>query len=162
MIRIRNTSEADFNELLELFKEFSLFEKMAEKMENCFDRMVSEREFIHGFVAENEIGQIVGYVTYFYCYYTWVGKSMYIDDLFVKQNYRKNGIGTLLMRSVIDYAKESGCHKLRWQVSNWNQPAIDFYKKLGFEVVSEVFASKKTGAPYARMERRDWKWIKNI
>jgi len=52
--------------------------------------------------------------------------------------------------------------KLKMYFIDTRISAIDFYKKLGFEVVSEVFASKKTGAPYARMERRDWKWIKNI
>lgn len=54
-----------------------------------------------------------------------------MDDLYVKPEFRINGIGTKLINKVIEFAKDSKCHKLRWQVSKWNKPAIDFYKKIG-------------------------------
>lgn len=59
---------------------------------------------------------------------------MYMDDLYVKQDFRGLGVGTMLIEKVISYAKETKCNKLRWQVSNWNKPAIDFYKKMGAEI----------------------------
>ena len=93
--------------------------------------METESEFIHGFVVVNESAAIIGYVTYFYAYYTWIGKSMYMDDLYVKQDYRGKGIGTKLINKVIEKAKTDKCNKLRWQVAEWNKPAIDFYKNLG-------------------------------
>jgi GNAT superfamily N-acetyltransferase len=134
MITIRNAGKEDFAQLIELFREFATFERMPEKMTNSVERMVVEKELFHSFVAETMDGQIVGYATYFFSYHTWIGKSLYIDDLFVKEEYRGKGIGTSLMKRTIDYAKESGCHKMRWQVSNWNSPAINFYKSLGAQI----------------------------
>jgi GNAT superfamily N-acetyltransferase len=54
-----------------------------------------------------------------------------MDDLYVKPAYRGKGIGKRLLNQVIDFAKQTGCHKLHWQVSSWNQPAIEFYQSLG-------------------------------
>lgn len=131
---IRSAEETDFVQIVRLFEEFAAFEKLPQKMTNSVNRMIDEKEFFHCFVAETSDGEIIGYVTYFFCYYTWTGKSLYMDDLYVKQAYRGKGIGSKLMDKVIRFAKESGCHKLRWQVSNWNTPAIRFYKKLGADV----------------------------
>ena len=60
-----------------------------------------------------------------------------MDDLYVQSDYRGSGIGTKFIKKVINFAKESSCHKLRWQVSNWNTPAVDFYKSLGAEITNE-------------------------
>ncbi len=130
-ITIRSSVESDFPQLIDLFKEFATFEKLPEKMINSVDRMIREKDFFNCFVAETSDQKIVGYVTWFFCYYTWIGKSLYMDDLYVKPEYRATGIGTRLIKKVIGFAKSSQCHKLRWQVSGWNTPAIDFYKKLG-------------------------------
>ena len=54
-----------------------------------------------------------------------------MDDLYVKESYRGKGIGSMLIQKVIEYAQSAQCHKLRWQVSDWNAPAIRFYKSLG-------------------------------
>ncbi len=131
---IREIREDDFPTLIQLFNEFALFEKLPDKMQNSVERMISEKAYFHGFVAVSELDEIVGYVTYFYAYYTWVGKSMYLDDLYVLQKYRGSGIGTRLIHTIIDLAKSNGCHRLRWQVSGWNHPAIGFYENLGATV----------------------------
>lgn len=94
----------------------------------------TESDYIYGFVVLNEKTEIIGYVTYFYAYYTWIGKSMYMDDLYVKLDYRGRGLGTKLIKKVIEKAKSDKCNKLRWQVSEWNHSAIDFYKNLGATV----------------------------
>jgi len=133
-INIRVAEETDFAQIVELFKELSVFEKLPEKMVNSVERMMEEKAFFHCYVAETEGRMIVGYATHFFCYYTWIGKSLYMDDLYVKPDFRGKGIGTLLIQKVIDYAKETKCHKLRWQVSTWNNPAIEFYKSLGAEI----------------------------
>lgn len=130
-ITIRSVAETDFGQLVDLFREFATFEKVPERMKNSVDQMLEEKDFFHCFVAETDSKQIVGYVTYFHCYYTWIGKSLYMDDLYVKPSFRGSGIGTKLIKQVIAFAKDSGCHKLRWQVSEWNKPAIDFYQNLG-------------------------------
>lgn len=135
MITIRQVEESDFYQINDLFREFAEFEKLPEKMTNTVERMLNEKEFFHCFVAEEKAsGRIVGYATYFFCYYTWIGKALYMDDLYVKSDFRGKGLGTLLINRIINYAKETNCHKLRWQVSDWNKPAIDFYRNLGVEI----------------------------
>lgn len=130
-ITIRPVDIADFPQIVDLFKEFALFEKLPEKMLNSVDRMTAEKEFFHCFVAETADKKIIGYASYFFGYYTWIGKSLYMDDLYVKPEYRGMQVGTRLIQEVIALAKTSDCHKLRWQVSQWNKPAIEFYRKLG-------------------------------
>lgn len=131
---IRSANEGDFQQIVELFRDFAVFEKVPEKMTNSVEKMLKEKEFFHCFVAETADKRIVGYATYFFAYYTWIGKSLYMDDLYVTPEYRSKGIGTLLINSVINFAKQSDCHKLRWQVSEWNKPAIEFYKSLGASI----------------------------
>jgi GNAT superfamily N-acetyltransferase len=132
--KIRTAEEKDFEKIVELFREFALFEKLPHKMVNSVERMNSEKELFNCFIAETTDDQIVGYATYFFSYHTWIGKCLYMDDLYVKESFRKIGIGKNLINSVIVFAKESKCHKLRWQVSNWNKNAQDFYKRLGAEI----------------------------
>lgn len=133
-ITIRAVDEKDFPQLVDLFSEFALFEKMPDKMMNSVDRMIAERDFFNCFVAVTSDDHIIGYATYFFAYYTWIGKSLYMDDLYVKPEFRGNGVGTRLIKQVAYLAKNSGCHKLRWQVSKWNEPAIDFYKGIGASI----------------------------
>ena len=128
---IRKIKDKDIPQLILLFKEFSHFEKTPEKMTNTVEKMKAEREYLNGFVALNEDEQIIGYATWFYAFFTWVGKSLYMDDLYVKQEYRAKGIGSKLINTVIDFAKKENCNRIRWQVSSWNKNAIEFYRKLG-------------------------------
>ena len=131
---IRLATENDFEQLIVLFKEFALFEKVPEKMINSTEQMRKEKDFFNCFIAETPKKEIIGYAIFFYFYLSWSGKSLYMDDLYVKEKFRGDGIGTKLITSVIKFAKENDCHKLRWQVSKWNSPAISFYKKLGAEI----------------------------
>ena len=135
-VTIRKIEEKDFAELIDLFREFALFEKLPDKMTNSVTQMKAEKEYLHGFVAVLESDAIVGYVTYFFAYYTWIGKSLYMDDLYITREFRGLGMGTRLIREVIDFAKSNDCKKLRWQVSEWNKPAIEFYQSLGATVDS--------------------------
>lgn len=133
-ISIQPVTENDFEELVFLFQEFASFEKLPELMTNSVEKMKAEKDYFHAFVARYEKGEIAGYATYFFAYYTWVGKSLYMDDLYVREKYRGQGIGTLLINRIIDLAKEEKCNRLRWQVSRWNSPAIEFYKSIGAKV----------------------------
>ena len=132
--RIREIETEDYEELLKLFREFAVFEKLPHKMTNSVSQMETEVEFIKGFVVIGSDNRMIGYATYFYTYYTWIGKSMYMDDLYVKPGFRGKGIGTDLIGRVIEKAREDRCKKLRWQVSEWNKPAIAFYNNLGAKI----------------------------
>lgn len=133
-IKIEEIVEEDFETLIELFRELAVFENLPEKMINSVKRMKSEKDFFRGFTIKDENNLILGYVTFFFAYYTWVGKSLYMDDLYIREAYRGKGLGTQLIKKVISFAKETNCQKLRWQVSNWNKSAIKFYKSLGAQI----------------------------
>jgi len=136
-VAIRPIQESDFTELIKLFTEFASFEKHPERMTNSIEQMMEEKEHILGYVALDDTDNIIGYVTVFYSYYTWVGKSLYMDDLYVKEAYRGQGIGSMLVDQAITFAKENKCKKLRWQVSDWNKSAINFYTNIG-AVIDDV------------------------
>lgn len=130
---IQPIKESDFPELIELQKEFAIFQKTPEKFTNTLERMLTEKEFFNAFVVKEE-ETIVGFATYFYTYHSWSGKGMHLDDLYVKASHRSQNLGSQLMDKVIETAQQTGCHSLRWLVSEWNKPAIAYYKKLGTDV----------------------------
>jgi ribosomal protein S18 acetylase RimI-like enzyme len=136
-ITIRKANESDFEDILSLIKELATFEKAPEKVTNSVQQMQLEKDFFHCYVAENETKEIVGMALYFFAYYTWVGKSLYLDDLYVKESCRGQKIGSKLLVKIFEIAKEENCKRMRWQVLNWNTPAIEMYKKFGAEIQEE-------------------------
>lgn len=135
-ILIRKGETKDFSKIIELIKELAEFEKSPNSVTNNTSQMEKERDYFEFFVAEIN-NDIVGFALYFYAYYTWVGKSLYLDDIYIKPEYRGKGIGKLLLEKVIHTAKEKDCKRVRWQVLDWNHNAIEFYKKIGAEISSE-------------------------
>jgi ribosomal protein S18 acetylase RimI-like enzyme len=133
-VTIRKATEADFQEIFNLNMEFSIFQRTPEKFTVTLQQMVEEQNYFQCMVAAVEDQKIVGFATTFFAFYSWSGKSLYLEDLYVKDEFRKLGIGRKLMDAVIAYAKETGCRKLRWQVSKWNSYAIEMYKKMGAKI----------------------------
>jgi GNAT superfamily N-acetyltransferase len=136
-INIRKAIPADFPSILSLIKELADFEKAPEKVTNSIEQMNEEKDFFGCFIAETDKGEIAGMALYFFAYYTWVGKSLYLDDLYVKKEFRRQNTGTALLKKVFEVAKAEGCKRLRWQVLSWNTNAISMYKKNGAEIDSE-------------------------
>ena len=136
-IKIRKASEKDFNAILALIHELAAFEKAPEKVTNTPAQMEKEKDYFLCYVAETNEMEIVGMALYFFAYYTWVGKSLYLDDLYVKESYRGQGIGTKLLTKILEIAKKENCKRVRWQVLNWNKPAIDMYRKCGASIDNE-------------------------
>ena len=130
-IIIRKAVPADFAGILLLLKEFAQFQKTPQKVTITAEQMQAEKDLFQCMVAESVDGQIVGFITFFPAYYSWSGKAMYVDDLYVTEEYRKRRIGKMLLDTVIQMAKEENCKKVRWQVSHWNINAILFYKSIG-------------------------------
>jgi diamine N-acetyltransferase len=128
---IRQASETDFEPVLLLINEFAAFQKATDKVKVTLEQMKQANGYFRCLVAENEHNEIVGYTTFYNAYYTWTGKAVYLDDLYVRQTYRRQQIGRQLMQEVFDIARSENCTKVRWQVSHWNKPAIGFYKNLG-------------------------------
>jgi ribosomal protein S18 acetylase RimI-like enzyme len=136
-INIRKANENDFPAVLSLIKELAEYEKAPEKVTNTDDLMKKEKDLFICYVAETDDKEIVGMALFFFAYYTWVGKSLYLDDIYIKKEFRKNKIGKSLLKKVFEIARNEDCKRVRWQVLNWNQPAIEVYKKCGAEIEDE-------------------------
>ena len=138
-IIIRRAGVADFPAVYALFREFAVFQKTPEKLHITLDQLIADEAHFQCFVAETGSGpgggrEIVGFATFFMAYYSWTGKAIYLDDLYVRESSRKYGIGKKLLFAVIDFSKENGCKTVRWLVSRWNGNAMAFYKSIGAEI----------------------------
>jgi len=129
-IEIRKAVPADFEQLFALISEFAEFIQTPEKLLTSPTQMREDQDHFRCFIALDH-EKIVGFATWFMAYYSWSGKAIYLDDLYVMEKYRGHGIGNLLLDKVVETAKAEQCKKVRWQVSRWNDKAIEFYKKRG-------------------------------
>ena len=133
MAIIRQGNKADLPAALELIRELAIYEKAEHEVANTVEMMEKDgfgAQPVFGFiVAEEDSGEIIGMSMYYYRYSTWKGKRMYLEDLIVKEAKRGSGVGKLLFERTIEIGKETGCTGMMWQVLDWNEPAINFYKK---------------------------------
>ena len=131
-ISLRVAVKEDCPRLLELVHELALFEKAPEEvtvtLKEFEDAGFGEKPVWKTFVAEVE-GIIVGFALYYIRYSTWKGCRMYLEDLIVTEDWRGKGVGKLLFDRLIIEAREMGFNGMSWQVLDWNEPAIKFYKK---------------------------------
>ena len=134
---IRVAEEKDYPGIIELIKELAEFERALGKVINTPEYMEKEKDLFGCFLAIDENEKIIGMALYFYAYFTWVGKSLYLDDLYVRPEYRENGIGTALLDKIFKLARKENCRRLRWQVLNWNEQAINLYRKVGATIDNE-------------------------
>lgn len=136
-INIRKAVKEDCPSMMELIKELALYEKAPEEVTVTFEHFVEsgfcEKPVWWAFVAEveNESGDsiIAGFALYYIRYSTWKGQRMYLEDIIVTEKMRGNGIGKLLFDKLIKVCKEKNFKGMTWQVLDWNEPAINFYKK---------------------------------
>ncbi|HLN54757.1 MAG TPA: GNAT family N-acetyltransferase [Bacteroidales bacterium] len=129
--KIRQADEKDFPAILMMIKELAEFEKASEKVTNSVEQMKKEKDLFRCFVAASEDGEILGMALYFLAYYTWVGKSLYLDDIYIRKEFRRNGIGSALLGKIFEVARNEECKRVRWQVLDWNKDAIQLYRKCG-------------------------------
>jgi len=131
-ISLRVAVKEDCPRLLELVHELALFEKAPEEvtvtLKEFEDAGFGEKPVWKTFVAEVD-GVIVGFALYYIRYSTWKGCRMYLEDLIVTEDWRGKGVGKLLFDRLIVEAREMGFNGMSWQVLDWNEPAIKFYKK---------------------------------
>ena len=132
MIEIRKGQKTDLPKILDLIKELADYEKALDQVENTVDRMEKDGYGDHpvfGFLVAEDNNEIIGTSIYYYRYSTWKGKRLYLEDLVVTESRRGDGAGKLLFEATLDIARETNCSGMMWQVLDWNEPAINFYKK---------------------------------
>src|SRR5690349_5278467 len=137
---IREGRKADLPRVFELVKELATFEKAPHEVTNSVAKMEEDGFGPHPvygfFVAENETG-IVGLSLYYWRYSTWKGKRLYLEDIIVTESVRGKGTGKLLFDRTMQHALDENCTGMLWQVLEWNEPAINFYKKYGAKLDDE-------------------------
>ena len=140
MAIIREGSKADLPRVLELIKELAAFEKAPHEVINTVEQMEKDGfgpTPIYGlFVAETEDG-IVGISIYYWRYSTWKAKRLYLEDIIVTERMRGRGIGKQLFERTMQHALDQDCSGMTWQVLDWNEPAMNFYKKYGAKLDGE-------------------------
>jgi GNAT superfamily N-acetyltransferase len=129
-MQIRLAERQDLPAIHNLVRELAIYEKAEEEFvatledyQNDFDAHIFE-----ALVAE-EGGQIMGMTLYYMTYSTWKGRMLYLEDFVVGQAFRQKGIGQALFDAFLAKAKEKGCRLVKWQVLDWNTPAVKFYEK---------------------------------
>jgi GNAT superfamily N-acetyltransferase len=132
VVGLRRAVKEDCPRLMELVNELALYERAPEEVTVTLDEFVDAgfgaKPVWKAFVAEVD-GIIVGFAVYYIRYSTWKGCRMYLEDLIVTEAHRGKKIGKLLVDRLIVEAKELGFSGMVWQVLDWNEPAINFYKK---------------------------------
>ena len=137
---IRPGKKSDIPQVFELIKELAEYEKALDKVSNTVEKLEEDgfgpNPVYELFVAEIE-NNIVGIALTYYRFSTWRGKVMYLEDLIVREQMRRKGIGKKLFDMVLDHAKVTRCVGLSLQVLDWNDLGINFYKKYNMEFDDE-------------------------
>jgi GNAT superfamily N-acetyltransferase len=135
-IIIRRAEKGDCARLLELIQELAVYEKAPNEVTVTLSHFeesgFGEKPVWWAFVAETvELGNktVVGFALYYIRYSTWKGQCLYLEDLFVTESMRGKGVGKLLFDELIEEVKRRGLKRMVWQVLEWNEPAINFYKR---------------------------------
>ena len=139
-INIRKAVREDCPRILELVKELAVYEKAPDEVtvtpEHFTESGFGSNPVWWAFVAELD-GVIQGFALYYIRFSTWKGQRLYLEDLIVTEALRGKGIGIQLFEKLVEAAKEKSLSAIVWQVLEWNEPAINFYKKLNAKFDAE-------------------------
>jgi GNAT superfamily N-acetyltransferase len=146
---IRAATSADVGAMLALMRELAEFEKLTHLFiatkEDLSDALFGARPSAEAIVAERD-AKMIGYALFFHNYSTFLGRrGLYLEDLYVQPAERGSGLGSMMLRYLAALAVERQCGRFEWTVLDWNQPAIDFYQKLGATVLPEWRIVRVTG-----------------
>ena len=135
-IKIRNAKLSDSQQIIVLVNELAKFEKLAPPDEKARKRLISDafgkKQKFKVIVADGGSGKLLGYAFYFFTYSSFLAKNtLYLEDIFISEQYRNKGIGKLFFNELVKIAKKNNCGRMEWAVLDWNVNAINFYEKLG-------------------------------
>ncbi|GHM99895.1 N-acetyltransferase [Cytophagales bacterium WSM2-2] len=139
-VSLRKGVKGDLPRVLELIKELAVFEKAGDQVSNTVQQMEKDgfgETPVYGFFVLERESEIIGLSLYYFRYSTWKGRRLYLEDIIVTESARGGGFGKLLFERTMKFALESGCTGMMWQVLDWNEPAIRFYKKYNAKLDDE-------------------------
>src|SRR5215831_6582092 len=139
--KIDAVKRKDLPELLALIRELARFEKLEHEIQSNVD-LLNEAFFAPqpaaGALMAWQDTEAAGYAIYFYTFSTFVGrKGIWLEDLYVRPQFRKHGLGSALIKAVAGIGVEHGCGRFEWTALNWNKTALEFYDKLGATALDE-------------------------
>jgi GNAT superfamily N-acetyltransferase len=151
MICIRPATVNDASLLLAMIRELAEFERELDLVVATEEDLVRDgfgpKPKFRAIIAEFD-GHSAGYALFFGFYSTWEGRpGLFLEDLFVRVAFRRQGIGQALIRHVARVAQEEDCYGIRWEVLDWNEKAIDMYKQLGARFLDHWRSVLLTGEP---------------
>ena len=149
---LRRGREADLPRVLALIQELAAYERAPHEVTNTLTMMRQDgfgpEPIFSFFVLENG-DELLGLALFYTAYSTWKGRMLYLEDLVVTEAARRGGYGRLLFDAVVAEARRTGAQRLKWQVLDWNEPAISFYRKLGAQLDPEWLNGNLTAAQLA-------------
>lgn len=131
---LRPAEQNDIASILGLIKELAAFEREPDAVSNTLEQLqhaLFVEKHCSALVWEDSEHGVIAFALYYFGYSTWKGKTVYLEDLYVKPEFRQLKIGEQLFDAVVDVAKKAGVRRMDWQVLEWNTPAIKFYEKKG-------------------------------
>ncbi len=156
-LRLRFATDADTGLIFKLIKELAEYESLSHQVaadeESLRRSLFGERRVAEVIIADYH-DDPAGFALFFHNYSTFLGKSgLFLEDLFIREKFRGNGIGRELLSCLARIAVDRGCGRLEWWVLDWNEPAIRFYKGLGSRPLDEWKVFRLTGDSLARLAK---------
>jgi len=154
MNTIRSALKEDAPFILSLINKLAEFEKRPEQVNLTLNQFISDgfsTNPLFECIILLESGEKIGFALFYYRYSTWKGKTLYLEDLYILPNHRGNGLGVMAMKYLAKYAMENNCHRFEWQVLDWNEPSINFYKGLGTDLDPEWINCRLEGAAISNL-----------
>ncbi|QHL88092.1 GNAT family N-acetyltransferase [Nibribacter ruber] len=140
-LTIRKGTPDDLAAVHALIVELAVFEKAPDEVTNSLQDMhqdgFGEQPIFEFYVADSEEEGIVGIALYYTAYSTWKGKMLFLEDIVITERHRRKGFGRLLFNAVVEAAKAGNYKRMKWQVLDWNEPAINFYRSIGAQLDGE-------------------------
>ncbi|MEM8544307.1 MAG: GNAT family N-acetyltransferase [Cyanobacteria bacterium P01_H01_bin.119] len=140
-VDIRPATPADVSIMYALVQELATYEKLSHEVtgtpEALRENLFGDRPYAEAVVARAE-GAVAGFALFFHNFSTFLMQpGLYLEDLYVRPAFRRQGVGTALLNHLAELAVQRGCGRFEWSVLEWNQPAIAFYQRMGAEVKSD-------------------------
>lgn len=158
LLHIRFARQEDIPSILSFIKDLADFEKLSHEVvateEKLKATLFGSRPVAEVLIAEWE-GRPAGFALFFHSYSTFLAKpGIYLEDLFVRNEYRSRGIGEALLKHLAGIAKERSCGRLEWSVLDWNERALKFYRGLGAEPMSEWTVQRMTEPVFSKLAEK--------